>query len=228
MRRLDNTTGMSTDSDGQLVVRTRAGELAAFEEIIRRYRGTLVALAAARLGSWAEGEDLAQEAFVQAFFHLSQLRQPEALRGWLGRITHRLALMRLRERREEPLAPEEVARAQAAAGPADDTSASLLLRGLPEGMRQAVTLTYLAGYTCAEAAELLGVREGTIKSRLSRARALLKEDFDMAKRESSEHQPDDQFTRETLERLMRGRGGCSRKAISGRPCIRRRRSWGRR
>ncbi len=146
---------------------------------------------------------MAQEAFVQAFFHLSQLREPEALRGWLCRIAHRLALMHLRERREEPLAPAEVARVQGLADRGFDESASLLLGRLPEGMRQAVTLTYLAGYTCAEAGELLGVREGTIKSRLSRARAVLKEDFEMAKRDASEHQPQDEFTEKTLERLLR-------------------------
>jgi len=83
---------MRTETDGHLVLRVRAGDLAAFQDIINRHRAALVALAAARLGSLADAEDVAQEAFVQAYFHLPKLRKPEALLPWLRRVTERLAL----------------------------------------------------------------------------------------------------------------------------------------
>jgi len=70
-------------------------------------------------------------------------------------------------------------------------------------MRQTVALTYLAGYTCAETASLLGIREGTVKSRLSRARAILREVFTMADEALHRSKPSEQFTQETVERLMR-------------------------
>jgi len=104
---------MSEHSDAQLVARAREGDLSAFEMIVDRHRAALVALAAGRLGSLADAEDVAQEAFVQAFFRLHQLRKPEALLGWLRRLTERLALMRLRSRREEPCEPARLERMRA-------------------------------------------------------------------------------------------------------------------
>lgn len=197
---------MREESDGQLVIRLRNGDIAAFEAIVSRYRGALVALAASRLkGSFDDAEDVAQEAFVQAFFRLHQLREPEALFSWLRRLADRLALTKLRERREEPLDPGQVesVRPGHAEVPEGEGSTGSLLGELPETMRQTVALTYLAGYTCAETAVLLGVREGTVKSRLSRAKAKLREAFTMAQRDLEEGKPKDEFTRETVERLMR-------------------------
>jgi len=194
---------MSTETDAQLVERMRRGEVEAFEVIVSRHRAALVALAGARLNSHADAEDAAQEAFVQAFFQLHHLRDPAALLPWLRRVTVRLALMRLRSRREEPTAPRQL---EAGRGPTElpafaDAKAAELLGVLPPAMREAVSLTYLEGYTCAEAAEMLGVKAGTVKSRLSRARARLKEALAMPEREKGE--PGDEFTRRTIERLKK-------------------------
>lgn len=195
---------MGAETDGQLVVRARGGNLSAFEEMVARHRAALVALVAARLGSLAEAEDVAQEAFVQAFFRLHQLRDPEALLPWLRRVAERIALMRLRSRREEAVDPAEVERMRGVpVEPPGSGDGSGLLTHLPEAMRRTVALTYLAGYTCAEAAALLGVREGTVKSRLSRARAILKEAFEMTENELSQGKPQDDFTEKTIARLMR-------------------------
>jgi RNA polymerase sigma factor (sigma-70 family) len=193
---------MREETDGQLVVRARGGDISAFEVIVNRHRAAIVALAASRLGSLADAEDVAQEAFVQAFFRLDQLRDAAALLPWLRRLTDRLALTRLRRRREEPLEPARVERMRAAEPePAGETRG--LLWGLPQGMRAAVALTYLAGYTCGEAASLLGVREGTVKSRLSRARAMLREEFAVAEEEMRKGKPRDEFTQATVDRLVK-------------------------
>jgi len=197
---------MTSEQDSELVASVRGGDLSAFGEIVRRHRTAVVALAAGRMGSFEDAEDIAQEAFVQAFLQLHQLRDPEALLPWLRRLADRIALMRLRRRREEPVEPNQIEHINANAETGRETDAigaDDLLRALPEAMRQTVALTYLAGYTCAEAASLLGVREGTVKSRLSRARAIMKEALDMLEREMEERKPDDAFTEETMARLMR-------------------------
>ena len=191
---------MQTETDGQLVTRSRQGEVAAFEQIVRRYRAPLVALAAARLGSRADAEDVVQEALVQAFFQLHRLRDPAALLPWLRRITERQALMWLRRRREEPVAPEQLESVpQADSG---ESLADELLQQLPLAMRRTLALTYLAGYSCAEAAQLLGVQEGTVKSRLSRARVILREAFEMAQKDLSKGKSEEEFTQETVERIL--------------------------
>lgn len=196
---------MPEDTDSQLVGRLLAGDVTAFEVIVGRHRAALVAAAAARLGSLEDAEDVAQEAFVQAYFRLRQLRDPDALRPWLRRIADRLALMRLRTRREEAVEPERLSELATLNSEAEGDGSGLpaALAELPVGMRRAVSLTYLAGYTCAEAAELLGVKEGTVKSRLSRARAKLKEVFAMTEGELKGGKPRDEFTQETVERLVR-------------------------
>ena len=196
---------MSTETDAQLVGRMRRGEVAAFEVIVRRHRAALVLLADAVLNCREDAEDVAQEAFVQAFFHLDDLRDPDALLPWLRRMTERFALMRRRSRREVPTAPDHLDRANGIQFGEEGTLRHVdvdgLLAELPEPMRQVVALTYVSGYTCAEAASMLGVKEGTVKSRLSRARAKLKEALAMPEEEKVEGAPVDDFTRRTIERL---------------------------
>jgi len=195
---------MQTETDAQLVARIRAGDLTAFEEIVNRHRWALVAVAAGRLGSLTDAEDVAQEAFIQAYLHFRQIRKPEALLPWLRRTADRLALMRLRGRREEPVPPAELERARSPQAQADEVCRiDALLGKLPAYTRQAVILTYLAGYTCAETAALLGVREGTVKSRLSRARTKLKEALGMAKETMKTRKPKDKSAQRRIARLMR-------------------------
>ena len=194
------------ETDQRLIARMRGGDISAFETIVERYRAVLVALAYARLGSFSDAEDLAQDAFVQAFFRLSDLRNPNAVLPWLRRVTDRLALMRLRKNRESPMDPgdlEGIAGDCRADKTTDTAEVDLLLAQLPETMREAVSLTFLAGYTCAEAAGILGVREGTVKSRLHRARARLKEALEMTEGDMISRQPTGEFTRRTIERLKR-------------------------
>ncbi len=196
---------MTAETDRQLVERMRRGDIAAFEAIVVRYRAALVSLVDSRLHSLADAEDVAQEAFVQAFLHLPELRDPDVLLPWLRRVADRLALMRLRLRRDEPTSPEHLDRVAASPVDEEDVVNGVGLRGLlvrlPAPMRQAVALTCLAGHTCAEAARLLGVKEGTVKSRLSRARAQLKEAIAMSDREQAEASPQEEFARQTIARL---------------------------
>lgn len=130
----------------------------------------------------ADAEDVAQEAFVRAYRNFAQLRDRERFRSWLMRITWRLAIDHRRsairrERREffslerQPeRSVEDVAASnefQARLGKALDT--------LPEKLRQVVILNAIEGQDMREMAALLRIPEGTVKSRLFKARRLLAE-----------------------------------------------------
>lgn len=199
--------GLNQETDAQLVAQILAGDLSAFEMIVERYRAALVARAHAILGSFADADDVAQEAFVRAYFHLHELHDPAALLPWLRRMVERLALMRLRARREQAVAPEDLARIVEAqpvhAQLTDALNVESLLAQLPEAMRETVSLTCIAGYTDREAASILGIKEGTVKSRLNRARAILQEVCGMTERDKAGGQPTGDFTRRTVERLKR-------------------------
>jgi DNA-directed RNA polymerase specialized sigma24 family protein len=174
---MSTLSGTHSETDAQLVGRMRSGDVSAFETIVERHRAVVVARANVRLGSLADAEDVAQEAFVQAYFH------------------------------EDPVPPDRLESMASAGsdgdGPAEADGIGGLLAELPETMREAVSLTFLAGYTYAEAARIMGVREGTVKSRVSRARARLREVLEMSERDVAGGGPTGEFTRRTIERLKR-------------------------
>src|SRR5688572_8975422 len=115
---------MATGADGQelqaLVVRARAGELAAYEALVVRFQDAAVAYAYARLGDFHLAEDAAQEAFVQAYRDLPALREPAAFAGWLRRIVGSRCGRLTRRARVRVVPLEEAATASdRGAGPAE-------------------------------------------------------------------------------------------------------------
>lgn len=128
-----------------------------------------------------DAEDVAQDALVRAYRSLERLRDPERLRPWLVRVAWRLALDhrrsgKRRERREQvahgALAPEAVAVAKAG------ERRELLwtaIDALPEKLRLVTVLAGIEGYGLRQVAALLGLPEGTVKSRLFLARKRLLE-----------------------------------------------------
>lgn len=129
-----------------------------------------------------DAEDVAQEAFARAYRKFSQLRDRERFRAWLVRMTWRLAIDFQRSRRRRPVADEPSADHP---GPADverqaiDAERSQRLwraiDTLPEKLRLTLVLVSIEGESVKDVASLLGVPEGTIKSRLFDARQKLKE-----------------------------------------------------
>ncbi len=130
----------------------------------------------------ADAEDVAQEALLRAYKGFSKLRERRAFRGWLCRITWRLALdrqrgTRRRERREltaESGAPERTAE-QMAASSEFERHLARAMDELPEKLRQALVLAAIEGHSTREVAELLGLPEGTVKSRVHLARKQMAE-----------------------------------------------------
>lgn len=163
-------------SDVELVTRTATGDVAAFEALYERF-GRLVFLLCVRvLGDWMAAEEAAQDAFMRVWRHATRY---DAARGapvtWLLTIANRLAIDRARRRAEAvPSTPAVEAAVAAARGdPGEQAVISVVgsqvrraLRDLVPEQRQALWLTYFAGYTHREAAVAMAVPVGTVKSRV--------------------------------------------------------------
>ncbi len=162
----------SVPSDGDLVRLARAGSGHGFEMLVRRYQGLVVARAYAVLRDRAEAEDAAQETFLRAFRSLGQLRDPEAFAPWLLQTVFNVA-RRAASRRaaRQPVALQD---GDLADRRVVHTEVVEAISALPEGYQQVVHLHYSQGFSCAEIAGLLGLRIGSVTSRLTRARQLLR------------------------------------------------------
>lgn len=128
-----------------------------------------------------DAEDVAQEAFVRAHCHFRKLRNRESFRAWLVRTTWRLALdhrrgEQRRSARQNAHAISTIHVPAGAVAPAE-LSAALweAIDALPEKLRITIVLSAIEGHDIADVARLLGVPEGTVKSRLHHARQRLQE-----------------------------------------------------
>ncbi|MBT2367228.1 RNA polymerase sigma factor SigM [Streptomyces sp. ISL-10] len=179
----DATLGDASDQD--LLARHVAGDPDAFGELVRRHRDRLWAVALRTLGDREEAADAVQDALVSAFRAAHTFRGQSAVTTWLHRITVNACLDRARkaasrktspvddtERLEQLLEPHESAEAPAER---HDLHRELLaaLAKLPPDQRAALVLVDMQGYPVAEAARVLDVPTGTIKSRCARGRARL-------------------------------------------------------
>ncbi|MFD8813593.1 RNA polymerase sigma factor SigM [Streptomyces sp. NPDC059627] len=172
-------------SDQDLLARHVEGDPDAFGEIVRRHRDRLWAVALRTLGDREEAADAVQDALVSAYRAAHTFRGQSAVTTWLHRITVNACLDRARkaasrktspvddtERLEQLLEPHESASAPAAR---NDLHRQLLeaLGTLPHDQRAALVLVDMQGYPVAEAARILDVPTGTVKSRCARGRARL-------------------------------------------------------
>jgi RNA polymerase sigma-70 factor (ECF subfamily) len=179
----DTAYGDSTDQD--LLARHVAGDPEAFGELVRRHRDRLWAVALRTLGDREEAADAVQDAFVSAYRAAHTFRGQSAVTTWLHRITVNACLDRVRkaasrktapvddpERLEQLLEPQESASAPAER---NDLHRRLMkaLATLPHEQRAALVLVDMQGYPVAEAARILDVPPGTVKSRCARGRARL-------------------------------------------------------
>ncbi|HET7235744.1 MAG TPA: RNA polymerase sigma factor [Actinomycetota bacterium] len=166
--------------DVELVERARGGDIAAYGELVDRYREVAFRTAWLITRSSGDAEDAAQDAFVKAFYALARFRRGEAFRPWILRIVSNEARNRRRSaarrerlalRAERERGPGDAAPSPEAATLAREDRERLLgaLERLSERDRSVIAYRYLLELSEAETAEALGVRPGTVKSRLSRA-----------------------------------------------------------
>ena len=162
-------------TDAQLVRCTRAGDRQAFGELVDRYRDMAYGLGYHLTGDFERARDLAQEAFLQAYLKLDQLREPSRFSGWLRRITRNAHRMQLRQREVSIVALEDQPTAEHQPSETEAVVREALTK-LRTPERLALTLHYVNGYSHAEIGGFLGVNAATVKTRLARARQHLREE----------------------------------------------------
>jgi RNA polymerase sigma-70 factor, ECF subfamily len=153
--------------------RVLAGEAEAYGPVVERERPGLVALARGIVGDSDAAEDIAQQALVLAYVHLSSLREAARFRGWVRATARRLALRRLR-RAPPPVADPAWLDELAAPDGAGVSDLPEWLEQLPPAEQQAAALFYGEEWTIDEVAGALHVPEGTVKRRLHDARQRLR------------------------------------------------------
>ncbi len=177
-RPLDPSPAGAQRSDSELLAAHVDGDRYAFEELFYRHHRQLYRLARLSSRSPEDAADALQDALLSAHRNAGRFRHDAAVSSWLHRIVVNACLDRLRRHRNHPTVPlPDDACAVGDPAPRIDTAIAVeraLLR-LPVEQRAAVVAVDMQGYTVAETARLLGVAEGTVKSRCSRARARLAE-----------------------------------------------------
>jgi RNA polymerase sigma-70 factor (ECF subfamily) len=182
-------------SDLDLVSRAQARDADAFRAIMRMHNQKLYRLARSIVRNDSEAEDIVQETYVTAFAHLASFRGEASLATWLSRIAINEALSRIRRKRRaaEVIASESASDAQIIQFPlaasSDDPERSMAQRqilklveqatdALPDAYRTVFVARVIEGLSIEETADLLGVKPQTVKTRLHRARELVRKQID--------------------------------------------------
>lgn len=181
-------------SDHQLIEATKGGDEAAFGEIMRRYRNPITNYIYRFLNDYEEAVDLAQETFVRVYFAIERYHTDFAFSTYIYRIATNLAISEIRKRKrrklvsltgllqfdneeardfnppdDKPLADENLVESE------QSRTIARAIATLPEKYRAPIVLRDIEGRSYEEIAEILELGLGTTKSRISRARGLLRE-----------------------------------------------------
>jgi RNA polymerase sigma-70 factor, ECF subfamily len=174
------------ESDEALIGQVLRGHTAAFELLMRRYNERVYRAARSVVRNEQEAEDVMQQAYLNAFTHLRQFNGSARFSTWLTRIVINEALGRIRRQdRHEAFDEESPSMAASTSHPANNPERQAFtqeLRGLlewaidnlPDGMREVFVLREVEGLSTLEVARCLDVSEDVVKTRLSRARAMLR------------------------------------------------------
>ena len=173
---------MSNEETARQVRRAQAGDLEAFNWIVRRFQDRAVAYAATVLGSFHGGQDAAQEAFVEAYRTLHTLRSPEAFPVWFRKVVFKQC-DRLTRNKQVRTIPIQAAEHWPSSAPGLEEiterhqiqeEVSRAIQSLPAGQRAVITLFYMGEQSHQDIAEFLGLPVTTVKSRLNQGRSQLK------------------------------------------------------
>ena len=196
-------SALATADDEELVRRIANRDEPAFEALMRRHNGTLYRVARSILGVDADAEDALQEAYLAAYLNLASFRGDAKVLTWLTRIVVNQALARRRSRLRDRLVvpfgpPTDAPTAESTEALADDAATPELetmradmrrllerkIDALPESFRTVFVLREVSDLSAGETAACLSIPEATVRTRLFRARGLLREslarDLDLA------------------------------------------------
>ncbi|MEV4109976.1 RNA polymerase sigma factor SigM [Nonomuraea sp. NPDC049695] len=168
-------------TDAELLTAHINGDPHAFSEIVKRHRDRMWAVALRTLGDPDEAADAVQDAFVSAYRKAATFRGEAAVTTWLHRIVVNACLDRMRRKSVRPVADDELIEAAERESPLPDQTlerevsmeVSAALKLLPSDQRAALVLVDMMGYSVEDAAQVLQVPSGTVKSRCARGRAKL-------------------------------------------------------
>jgi len=169
-------------SDEMLALRSRGGDLAAFETLVRRYQDRVYSYALRMIGDSHEAEDLTQETLLRAFRSLARFDPNQRFVGWLFGIAAHVCRDWLRGRgRWREQVSEAVEDAAAPGSPGEDAASAEerervagAVRMLPPKYREVIVLHYVEGMGYEEVARTLGIRPDAARRRALRAREMLR------------------------------------------------------
>ena len=179
-----------TQEDDRLIRQTLAGESSAFEGLIGKYQNRLFHSMTQVLRNPTDAEDIVQDAFVKAFTKLSTFRGGSQFYTWLYRIAHNAAISQIRKRKPTEsldqesgvaagnLEGQDVSPSERLEQEEQNQQLSDALGRLKEEQRSVLVLREMDGLDYDAIAEILDVPVGTVRSRLHRARAQLKEELE--------------------------------------------------
>ena len=174
--------------DKHMLVKARRGELSAFEELVRKYEKRVYAVALRSSGSPEDAADITQEVFLRAWRSIETFRGDSGFSTWLFRITMNMCVDHARHKQSQPQCQPLVIGEEDAERPIPDTAPTpeehldnselgrelaAALDAVSEEHRRIVLLRDVSGMSYTEIAEVLEISEGTVKSRLARARVAL-------------------------------------------------------
>ena len=167
------------DWEGALVQRARTGDKRAFERLYREHAGRVYGLCLRMTRDAQLAEDCTQDTFINAWRALGKFETRSSLSTWLHRIAVNVSLAKRRKSGRVESLPEDEEEGQACEWtletPVEVQEIESAIGELPEGARDVLVLHALYGYSHLEAAQMLGIAEGTCKAQLHRARKLLRE-----------------------------------------------------
>ncbi len=174
------------DGETNLVRLAAGGDTAAFEQLVAAYEKAVYSLALRMVGNAEDAMDLSQEAFLKAWRGLGAYRSDASFSTWLYRLTSNVCIDFLRRQKRQKVVPlqyeddeeqRELSLPDPSPGPEAQAMARLERRQVEEALaqlepeyRQALLLRVMEGRAYGEIAEILGIPEGTVKSRIARAR----------------------------------------------------------
>lgn len=170
-------------TDHELIQKTRAGDAKAFEQLVKRYESQVAATVTGMLGKSDDADDVGQEVFIRFYKAIDRFREESGLGTYLTRIAINLSLNALKRRqRRWSLFKHTDDEVKAAMADPTDSFATIekkemvhmAIQKLEPEFRAVVVLRLIDGYSTAETAELLGVPQGTVLSRLARAQKKLR------------------------------------------------------
>jgi RNA polymerase sigma factor (sigma-70 family) len=171
------------DSAGGLVARCRAGDDDAWRELVERHARYVHAIAVRAYGLQpADAEDVFQETFARAYEHLDRLRDDDAIGAWIGQVSRRLALARVRARaRDAPAGENGVPEGAEPDGRLERLEEAMAVRAamaaLPDPCREVLDRFFARDESYATIGAALGIPPGTVASRISRCLERLRERF---------------------------------------------------